>query len=90
MKVDRKIYKGIEYVTLSELPQVQQEHLVKTLPSEFFIKILIDGSIVSRCIQYRDYSMWFDQVFSSRSGVQVLAKQKSEITVEPKLAMDQA
>lgn len=90
MKVDRKIYKGIEYVVLGELPQVQQEHLVKTLPSEFFIKILIDGSIVSRCIQYRDYSTWFDQVFASRSTVQALAKPKAEISVEAKLALDQA
>jgi hypothetical protein len=66
MKVERKIYKGIEYVLLTELPQSQREHLSQTLSQDQMIKILIDGSIVSDCIQYKDYSFWFDNIFKAK------------------------
>jgi hypothetical protein len=69
MKVDRKIYKGIEFVVLTELPVVQREHLLKTLSPDQFIKILIDGAVVSNCLQYKDYSNWFDNVFRTRPQV---------------------
>lgn len=69
MKVERKLYKGIEFVVLTELPVVQREHLLKTLSPDQFIKILIDGAVVSNCLQYKDYSNWFDNVFRTRPQV---------------------
>ena len=69
MKVDRKIFKGIEYVTVADLPQTQREQLLQTLSKDQFIKILIDGVIVSQCIQYKDYSFWFDNIFKTRPQV---------------------
>lgn len=63
MKVISKVYKGIEYVQLKDLPKEQQENLTKSLDSQFFIKILIEKSIVSNCIQYKDYEFWFDNVY---------------------------
>jgi hypothetical protein len=64
MKAERKNFKGIEYVLVSELPVAQREMLLQTLPKDHFIKILIDGTIVSQCIQYKDYSNWFDTNFA--------------------------
>ena len=69
MKVERKIYNGIEFVVLTDLPVVQREHLLKTLSPDQFIKILIDGAVVSNCLQYKDYSNWFDNVFRTRPQV---------------------
>ena len=66
MKVERKIYKGIEYVLLTDIPQPQREHLLQTLSQDQFIKILIDGSVVQQCLQYKDYSFWFDNIFKTR------------------------
>ena len=63
MKVDSKIFKGIEYIQLDELPQLQQDALIETLNEHLFIKILIDGKIVTRCLQYKDYCHWYDTVF---------------------------
>lgn len=63
MKVDSKIFKGIEYIQLDELPQLQQDALIETLNEHLFIKILIDGKIVNRCLQYKDYCHWYDTVF---------------------------
>lgn len=65
MKVERKIYKGIEYVLLTEIPQPQRDHLLLTLSQDQFIKILIDGAVVSHCVQYKDYSLWFDNIYKT-------------------------
>ncbi len=78
MKVERKIYKGIEYVLVTELPQTQREHLLQTLTQDQMIKILIDGSVVSDCLQYKDYSLWFDNVYKTRQST---VKEKVSETV---------
>ena len=65
MKVERKIYKGIEYVLVAQLPQTQREQLMQTLSQDQLIKILIEGTIVSQCLQYKDYSFWFDNIYNS-------------------------
>lgn len=81
MKADRKIYKGIEYVLVTELPQAQREQLLKTLSRDQLIKILIDGVVVSQCLQYKDYSLWFDSIFKSQP--QPVAEQTSETVAIP-------
>ena len=59
MKVEAKIFKGIEYVQVSELPQTQREILTQSINPDLFIKLLIDGRIVSGCLQYKDYISWY-------------------------------
>lgn len=63
MKVSSKIYKGIEYVRLSELPKDQKEKISESLSGESLIKILIDETVVSNCLQYKDYDFWFENVY---------------------------
>lgn len=64
MMVDCKNYRGIEYIQLQELPQNQREKLIQSISRDRFIKILIDGSIVSDCIQYKDYSLWYQTEYT--------------------------
>ena len=59
MKVDAKIFKGIEYVQVSELPQSQREILTQTISQDLFIKLLVDGKIIGGCLQYKDYNDWY-------------------------------
>lgn len=59
-----KLYKGIEYVQLKELPEDQQQKITQSLSREFFIKILIDGHLHQDCILYKDYKNWFENVYS--------------------------
>jgi hypothetical protein len=63
MKVNSKIYKGIEYIQLTDLPQEQQALIIQHLDEDFFIKILVESSVISQCIQYKDYVMWFETVY---------------------------
>ena len=67
MKVKSKIFKGIEYVQLSELPKEQVNILMQTLNNDLIIKILIAGKVQNDCIQFKDYVSWFDNVYKSSS-----------------------
>jgi hypothetical protein len=64
MKVKSKVFKGIEYVQLSELPKEQVALLTKTLNNDLIIKILIAGKVYNDCIQFKDYVSWFDNVYN--------------------------
>ena len=59
-----KLYKGIEYVQLKELPEDQQQRITQSLNRELFIKILIDGQLHQDCILYKDYKYWYETVYS--------------------------
>lgn len=65
MKVNSRIYKGIEYIQLTDLPKDQQDLIIKNLNEEFFIKILIEKNVISNCVQYKDYTLWFESCYSS-------------------------
>lgn len=64
MKVSSRSYKGIEYIQLNDLPKDQQEKIKEALNEDAYIKLLIDKSIISNCIQYKDYERWFDCVYT--------------------------
>ena len=63
MKVNSKVYKGIEYIQLTDLPKEQQDLIVQYRSEDFFIKILVENNVVNNCIQYRDYDAWFETVY---------------------------
>jgi hypothetical protein len=69
MMVDCKTFKGIEYVQLNELPQSQREKLVQTINNDLFIKILIDGTILNNCLQFKDYLTWYNNVFQTSETI---------------------
>lgn len=64
MKVAAKIYRGIEFVGINELSDREQLAL-KDNKSLERIKILIDGKIVSNCIQYKHYVTWYAATFEN-------------------------
>ena len=63
MKVKAEIFKGIEYVQINRLPDEQRTKFLESLNRNLVIKILIDGKIVSNCVQYCDYELWFENVY---------------------------
>ena len=74
-----KKYKGIEYVQLSELPEEQQTLLGQTFNRELIIKIQINGKIISDCIQFKDYILWYEEQFKPLpQDVAKLQKTESE------------
>jgi len=63
MKVNSTIYKGIEFVEISALPSEQKTSLLQTINPELLIKILVDGKLMPRCLQYKDYEDWYDNAY---------------------------
>lgn len=88
MKVDAKIFKGIEYVQLSELPQAQRELLTQTINPDLFIKLLVDGKIISGCLQYKDYNNWYQNQFQQKLNAAREEAVRPEIEIQPNLALN--
>jgi hypothetical protein len=89
MKADAKTFKGIEYIVVTDLPQLQQQRLLDTINHDLFIKIMIDGKIVSRCLQYKDYVHWYEQ--SAKAAIPVAAvemKTTERVEIKPALALN--
>ena len=88
MMVDAKIFKGIEYVQLSDLPETQREVLTQTINPELFIKLLIDGKIISGCLQYKDYNRWYQDQLQQKLNAPIQESARPDVGIQPNLALN--
>lgn len=77
MKIDSKIFKGIQYVEVNQLPSEQSNSILETFDEDAFIKILMDGKVHKGCIQYKDYEAWYHTVY--RPGTQPLLEKAPKV-----------
>lgn len=84
MKAKATVYRGIEFICVGELPADQQLLLEHSQEPER-IKILIDGKILSDCIQFSHYSQWFEKVYATSVPVSK-SVQETVIPVQISLA----
>jgi hypothetical protein len=94
MKAKPKVYKGIEFINISDLPTNQQLLLQHNSKPER-IKILMDGKIQKNCIQYNQYSKWYTSVYeqSITSPIEQKSLQlnnENSIHLNLKVAIDKA
>ena len=85
MKVNSTIYKGIEYVQVNALPPDQKEKLLQTINHELLIKILVDEKLIGNCLLFKDYEIWFENIYKAqpKSGTdQIKTNIESSIPVE--------
>ena len=88
MKVDSKTFKGIEYVQVSELPQTQREILTQTINPDLYIKLLIEGKIISGCLQYKDYNKWYQEHYQPTVNVPREQPVLPDLDIQPNLALN--
>lgn len=86
--VDAKIFKGIEYVQLSDLPEAQREVLTQTINPELFIKLLIDGKIISGCLQYKDYNRWYQEQLQQKLNAPPQESALPAVEIQPNLSLN--
>lgn len=80
-----KLYKGIEYVQLKELPPDQHIKIKESLNQDLFIKILVHGELYEHCILYKDYQYWFEHVFSPKAtGAPIVSGDTRLLNSDPK------
>ncbi len=88
MKAKARFYRGIEFISVSDLP-VDQQLLLQHMQDPERIKILMDGKILSNCIQYKEYSGWFASVYE-RSVSTTKANTVTEEVFSVKIALSKA
>jgi hypothetical protein len=67
MKVNSTIYKGIEYVQVNALPPDQKEKLLLTINHDLFIKILVEEKLIGNCLLFKDYEIWFENIYKPQT-----------------------
>lgn len=88
MKAKATAYRGIEFISVTDLP-VNQQVLLQHASKPDRIKILMDGKILSNCIQYREYADWFNNVYkSSVAPTETKPAQNEAFTI--KIALNKA
>ncbi|MEI9919279.1 MAG: hypothetical protein WDO14_10825 [Bacteroidota bacterium] len=58
-----EIYKGIEFVRISNLPEEQKLQITRTIDQSKIIKILRGKELLSDCVQVNDYARWMHDSF---------------------------
>ena len=86
MKAKARLFKGIEFITVSELPPDQRMLIENSPTGPERIKILIEGKIVENCIQYSNYLQWYNTVFATA----VPATKPKELIAPAKLGIKTA
>lgn len=69
-----KVYKGIYYIRISELPDDQQVQIKNIESKDLIIKILTDTELMSDCVVYTDYQNWFQNIYTQVSPAEVEEK----------------
>lgn len=67
MKVQTEIYKGIEFIQISKLPEEQKVLIKQSIPADQIIKILKENELLTDCIQFQHYSAWYDSQFGNQA-----------------------
>ncbi len=77
-----KIYKGIEFILIGDLPTIEQSAIREWLTLETIIKIHTEKELLRDCVQYKDYKLWFETVFISEEQ-EVKAASKKINPIKP-------
>ncbi len=82
-----KVYRGIEFVRISELPENQKVEIQKWASDGQIIKILKDEQLMSDCVQYKDYTYWFEVVFKVATANEPVQNSPRQVVKPIKLAI---
>jgi|SRR5690606_5085324 hypothetical protein len=86
MIVKPSLYRGIEFVCITDLPAEQQILLQSSPQFPERINILIEGEIKRNCIQYHAYVQWFQDVYKTSVAQAPAVKQiepaKSDLVLQ--------
>jgi hypothetical protein len=62
-RMSAEIYKGIEFVRISNLPEDQKNQITQTIDHSKIIKILRGKELLPDCVQVNDYANWMRESF---------------------------
>jgi len=81
-KSEEKVFRGIHYIRVSQLPHEQKDMFMKWLPRDQIIKIQIEQDILPDCVQYHHYEHWFDNIMLT-----MMVEENGEFTQNPDIGI---
>jgi hypothetical protein len=69
MKAEVEIYKGIEFVRLSSLPEEQKKLIWNSAFNKKMIKIKNGSELLTDCFPYTIYLEWYCENFSPKAEI---------------------
>ena len=79
IKLNKKTYRGIEYVNLKSLSAEQSTSLRQSLTNRTLINILQNEVVVSDCILYSAYEAWYDSIVTKPEAKAINLQPKPEL-----------
>lgn len=70
------IYRGIEFIRVSELPDNEQLQIKNWAVRQTIIKILTTEGLLTDCITYKNYKHWYDNIFTEAKSEEEVVKKK--------------
>ncbi|MEQ9656675.1 hypothetical protein [Fulvivirga sp.] len=86
--IQGKVYKGIEYIKISDLPLNEQLAIREWLTLDTTIKIQTEKELLTVCVQYKDYKNWIENFYSKETTNETSIKSKSCVMNPFGLAID--
>ncbi len=59
-----RIYKGIEFIRISDLNADQQNAIRSWASDDTIIKIQQENVLLSDCVQFKDYCFWIEKIYT--------------------------
>jgi len=72
--IEGKVYKGIEYIQISDLTSNEQTAIKQWLASDTIIKIQTEKELLTDCIQFKDYKFWVENTLTSETPKESVVK----------------
>lgn len=66
MLVEAESYRGIDFIRISSLPTEQKGNIRHTLNHHQIIKIKRDDSLLTDCVQYTHYQLWYEEIYQAK------------------------
>lgn len=77
--IEAKIYRGIEYVRIGELPADQKSAIKNWLNLDVVIKIQTESALMTDCLLFKDYKFWFKSIYTKAVAIEETREAKSDL-----------
>jgi len=94
MKLEPKVYKGINYIRISDLPEKQKMIYTEDQKEMELIKINTGNQVFYDCILYNVYESWYSSIYlqaeneeAINNKFQLVGKRKNNLYLKPQLSI---
>ncbi|MTI20811.1 hypothetical protein E1176_07250 [Fulvivirga sp. RKSG066] len=71
------IYKGIEYIRISQLPKEERDQIRNWLNIDTIIKIQTETELIPDGVVYKNYVHWYENIYTKISPAEVATESKA-------------